>query len=219
MPGESAPSEQRLQVDGSCSHACSCEYTICHLREERDQFADENGVLRAVAECTAIEMNDIWRRLAIAERLQESSEEGDCDGEGGVESVANYGNASVSTNAELVQTLESMLPPATYVEQQYEWERAASTYELGLHELQMWLAHQFKAKFELAGAAKKQPVIVEMVARGDVLLEDPAESLVDIGNIGAHCLRYYTELEIHLATRRKTANEFWAHLNLHTKVR
>lgn len=175
---------------------------------ELDNITSENAQRRVQEETNAIFTNSLMRQIAEATSPPLPSNEDNGDRGSALAVVGNARTANMHAMDGLLERLGAAMPPATYVEQQYEWDRAVATHELGLDELHIWLVARFREKFGLASTANKQHVMVEMIARGHLLLEDPAESMVDIGDIGTHCFLYHSELEIQLWSRRKTANEF-----------
>jgi hypothetical protein len=97
---------------------------------------------------------------------------------------------------------EANAPPSTSLFQTYETQRDLFLF-LHDYRLGQWLSKlEFETLWNQVGIVGKENLLVEMLCRNVLKLNDPLAALILIGDVGAIVAMYYMDLELRIREKR-----------------
>lgn len=114
-------------------------------------------------------------------------------------------NLPQSVSFSSLNELLKLVPPAGSVEEAYIWEREIFFIHTGLSLKESVSELKFQFLWKKARLLCSEDLFTEMLVRGDIVLENPAQAYYVVGDYGARILKFYTTLEDALASRRHSA--------------
>ena len=107
--------------------------------------------------------------------------------------------------SELLLDLTEYVLPTSNLEHAYAFDRQVLFLMLNLNRHETLSTFQFGSVWPRACYFNLENLLVEVIVRGDLELEDYGAAYSQIGNFGLRRILYYNKLESDLATRRSTA--------------
>ena len=100
-----------------------------------------------------------------------------------------------SVSVDGVLALSYYIPPAHNVEHAYAFDRQLFFLVADLVLQQYVCIGEFQRLWQFVADLKREDLLVEIIVRGDLILEDYVAPYWLIGDLGVQLLRYYREME------------------------
>jgi hypothetical protein len=111
----------------------------------------------------------------------------------------------LDSTADLLLDLTEYVPPTSNLEHGYAFDRQVLFLVLNLNWRETLSNSQFRTVWSRACYYNLENLLLEVVLRGDLELDDYGAAYGQIGDFGLRRLLYYSKLESDLAMRRSTA--------------